>query len=308
MQQQMRYGVIDVGSNSARLMLACQGQDGAVHSLEKTVITCRLAQGLSAQGELSEAAMARTLAAVVELHRKAQAAGAQRIWIFGTAALRQSSNRDEFIRRVHGETSLLLQVLSGEEEARVSFAGPGVHGPHGVIDVGGASTEVALGCGKQLQYTVSLPMGAVRAGELYPPGDIADAFTVQAMHQWALHTLRTGAPELPQRLRDMGAGVPLYGVGGTLTSLAAMDQRLAHYDAQKINGYRLTYNAVERLAVRLGELPLEKRQKMPGLDSARADIILPGAVLVKQLMAYTGVDHIITSDSDNLEGFLAMQL
>lgn len=302
-----RYAVIDIGSNSTRLLICDVDAGGTFIKVTKKLVTTRLSEGLVATGALSRTAMERTLSSIEALLRETEEAQAGQIFVFATAAVREASNRDTFIRMVHEKTAVLIDVLAGEEEAAVGFLGTLQPGPRAMVDIGGASTEIALGTGKYLDFYISTKMGAVRALEKYPLGDIADALSLEAMEQWAYHILLSGAPDLPQRMEQLSPGV-VSGVGGSITTLAAMDLKLDVYDPSRVQGHVLTRNTVERLIRRLCELPLEKRRKLPGLQPERADIIIGGAVILQQVMRALQVHQITVSDRDNLEGYLHQKL
>ncbi|MDD4796205.1 MAG: Ppx/GppA phosphatase family protein [Eubacteriales bacterium] len=302
-----RYAVIDIGSNSARLLVCDVGPDGALTAVAKKLATTRLSEGLVGTGTLGDAAMERTLASLEALLREAEAAQAGQVFVFATAAVREAANRDTFIRMVHQKTAVLIDVLPGDIEAAIGFWGTLHSGARATIDIGGASTEIALGTGAELGFYASVKMGAVRALEKYPLGDIADALSLQAMQQWAYHILLSEAPHLPEQVRQLSPAV-VSGVGGPITTLAAMDLKLEAYDPARIQGHVLTYNTVDRLINRLCELPLEKRRKLPGLPADRADIIIGGAVILQQVMRALDIHQITVSDRDNLEGYLRRKL
>ncbi|MDD3244154.1 MAG: Ppx/GppA phosphatase family protein [Eubacteriales bacterium] len=303
----IRYGVIDIGSNSTRLLLCDADGQNILRPLRKKLITTRLSQGIVSTGALSSEAMERTRAAVDTLVQEAQEAGAAPIFAFATAAVREAANRDEFIRIMHRSTRLLIDVLPEEVEAQAGFMGAYRPGSRCVVDIGGASTEIALGEGDTLHHAVSVCMGAVRALEKYPLGDIADPLSLQAMQQWAHNVLRSEAPDLPQWLAQTPPQAAS-GVGGTITTLAAMDRQLLRYDPAMVQDYALTRHTVDRMIKKLCEMPLEARRQIPGLQPERADIIIGGAVILQQVMRAMDLTQIIVSDRDNLEGYLQLRL
>ena len=301
-----RIAVTDIGSNSVRLLVADVWDDGTIEAVHKELKVTRLARGLAYNHTLSEEAMKDTLEALAEFKRIAQEMGAERIRMFATAAVREAVNRDGFMHRVHEKTMCLIDVLSEADEARAAFAGVAGTGPHAVFDIGGASTEIAVGMDTVPFGAVSLKMGAVRASECYPLGNKADELTFEAMKQWAEYVFKEQIGDICEKAKTQPDTL-YYGVGGTITTLAAMDLKLAIYDREKVHGHLLTLQTVERLGKLLKTSTLEQRRTMPGLPADRADIILGGVVILQCLMTHFDLDSIVVSDSDNLEGYLRIR-
>jgi exopolyphosphatase/guanosine-5'-triphosphate,3'-diphosphate pyrophosphatase len=305
--QPKRVAAIDVGSNSVRLMIADLGAHGAIGTVKKELVMTRIYEGSAHTGKLSDVAMERTLSAINILRDKARQAGAASIFCFATAAVREAKNREEFLARALRETSMSIEVLDEEAEARVGFIGTQERGPRGALDIGGGSTEIAVGRDQSVHCSISLKLGAVRALEKYPLGDTADALTLEAMRQWAASILSREGGEAREAARNM-PGVRWAGIGGTVTTLAAMELKLSKYDSARVQGYALTRLSVEKMLARLTKTPLEKRRQITGLQPERADIIIGGVVILFEFMLYMGVDQIFVSDRDNLEGYLAYKL
>lgn len=299
-----RMAAIDVGSNSVRLMIAEIGDNNAIEPIKKELVTTRIYEGLARTGKLSTVAVDRTLAAINILKDKARQAGAASLYCFATAALREAKNRDDFLARAFKETGMAIDVLSEDEEAHVGFIGTQEQGPRGALDIGGGSTEIAIGVGHDVHCSVSMKLGAVRALEKYPLGDIADGLTLEAMRQWVsnvFHTECTSARECAAKLNN----IRWTGIGGTITTVAAMDLKLPKYDSARVQGHELTRVSVEKTLTRLAQTPLEKRRLIPGLQPERADIIVGGVAILLEFMSFMGVEQIVVSDRDNLEGYLA---
>ncbi len=305
--QARRLAAMDIGSNSVRLMIAELSADGTLMPLRKELVTTRIYEGLARTGKLSAVAVDRTLAAINILKDKAREAGADSLYCFATAAVREAKNRDEFLQRVFKETSMAVEVLSEEAEARLGFVGIMEKGPRGALDIGGGSAEIALGQDLDVNYAVSLKLGAVRALEKYPLGDIADPLTLEAMRQWAACVFARDGAAAREAAQRMGVS-NFSGIGGTITTLAAMDLKLSKYDSSRVQGHVLTRAAVEKTLQKLASLPLEKRQQLPGLMPERADIIIGGVVILLEFLLFMGIDQITVSDRDNLEGFLTYKL
>ncbi len=278
----MKYAVIDIGSNSVRLMLWANG------TLYKKVCTTRLAEGLSASGSLCNAAMERTARAVADFCTEGKKEGA-RVLAFATAAVRSSANGSEFCALVKRLCGLDVDVVSGEEEAMLGLCGALGHADGGVIDIGGASTEVILRKNGSICMSVSLPIGAVRILDTCgQSAGLIDAYIAQILEQ----------------LHGTGERVPFCAIGGTASTLACMYLALPEYDAAKVNGVRLELDWVRATALRLLAMSPEERKKIPGMDVRRADVIAGATVLLSSVMQKLRMSEVTFSDADNLEGYL----
>ncbi len=275
--------VIDIGSNSVRLGLWADGK-----TLYKRILTTRLGEGLSRAPLLLTEAMRRTADAVVFFLGEAQKAGADRVFVFATAAVRSTENGEEFCRLVKERCGLSVDVISGEEEALLAASGALGNGDGAVIDVGGASTEVLLRKDGNVVFAKSCKVGAVLLKDAC--GEDKDK-------------LKAFIAERTEDLIAFRAPVT-YAVGGTATTLASLKLGLTEYDGEKVQGCRLTLNEVYEAAERLFALSVEARQALLRTDAKRADIIAGGAYLLARTAEKTGAREIIVSDRDNLEGYL----
>jgi exopolyphosphatase/guanosine-5'-triphosphate,3'-diphosphate pyrophosphatase len=285
----MKIAAIDVGTNSTRLMVAQLSSAGKVQPELKDLKITRLGQGIQ-DGRLMQAAMERTLAVIAEFVQRAEQAGAQKIVVAATSAVRDADNRGEFTSRVHSITGLDLAVLSGPMEARLSYQG--VTNSLGdirnalVIDIGGGSTEFIWHSAGETRF-VSTNVGAVRLTESgYESDKIKDIIAD------TLHAVRLDDP------------TEVIGVGGTITTLAAMAQLMRHYLPEKIHGFRLTINKVDELYRLLNNLTIEERMRLPGLQPQRADIIPAGAGILSIILHGLARNSILVSEADILEGLI----
>lgn len=278
----MKYAVIDIGSNSVRLMLWADGP------LYKRVVTTRLAEGLSASGVLSDEACSRTVAAIGGLCREGREAGA-RIAAFATAAVRSASNGRAFCDRVKRECGVEVDVVSGEEEALLGLCGALGDSDGGIIDIGGASTEVCIRRGGNIAFSVSLPVGVVRLLERCG----------QDKEKLIGAVREAVRPLAAARGKDR-----LYAIGGTASTLASIRLGLSEYDAGKLAGLSLSAQYLGEIGERLLGLTVEQRKRIPGMDVRRADVIAGGAVLLYEAVCALGADEVRFSDGDNLEGYL----
>lgn len=307
MTRSVRMAVMDIGSNSVRLLVADVQPGGVLHPLLKRLNTTRIAEGMGRTGFLSEEAMERTLDAVAEYRQTAREMGASQLYAFATAAVREARNRDEFILAVHRRTSLLIHVLSEEEEAGAGFAGADIGGAYGVIDIGGGSTELAVGRARIPRASASMKIGAVRLAERYPLGDVADPLGMEAMAQTVRGAVEREAEPIRVGMADAG-DLQWVGLGGTITTLAAMDLRMVRYDGERVQGHELVAELVARWQRRLSVMTGAERRAVPGLAPERADIILAGIVILRVFMESFSLASIRVSDRDNLEGYLLLRM
>jgi len=279
---------IDIGTNSTRLLVVQRTEAGWVELARKLAST-RLGEGIR-RGVLLPSAMERTVEAVGLFYREALGLGAQRVVAAATSAVRDASNREEFLALVNQRVGLPVRVLSGVEEARLSYLGvnSGLNiEPEStvVVDVGGGSTELIWIQSGRLRLA-SVKAGAVR---LTGAGGRCELAAI----------LR---PALSQ-VRQPGA-VNLVGVGGTVTTLAAIDQKLVEYDPRLVHGYVLTTGRIKEILSMLASLELAERRRVPGLQPERADIILAGVEIVLAVMEGLAVDRLVVSESDILLGLI----
>ena len=232
--------------------------------------------------------MARTARAVAEFVSAARAEGAEPR-AFATAAVRSAANGGEFCALVRKMCGVELDVVSGREEADLALAGALGKGEGSVIDIGGASTEFCTRRGGKRGFSVSLDIGAVRLFDLCRD-ERARLLSVIS--------------EALSPVCGVFLPAPVYAVGGTATTLAAIMQGLDPYDGDKINDFPMERGAVSALAERLLALPAAERVKLRGMDARRADIIAGGAFLLSCAMEQLGLDRVFASDRDNLEGYL----
>ena len=279
----MKCAVIDIGSNSVRLMLSENGK-----TLYKLVEITALAEGLGQEKTLKPQPVDRTVSAVCFFVEHAKNQGVSDIMIFATAAVRYAENKQYFIDEIKTRTGLVLDVISGEEEAYIGRLGALGFGDGGIIDIGGASAEItAVKEGKQV-YSKSLDLGVVK---------IKDA---------CLQDKNLAKQLVEKKIAEYGY-VPkttYYGIGGTATSLASMIQELDPYDPSKVDGYVLTKQVLQAWVDKLYSLTVEQREKLKGLQPKRASVVAGGALLLLEIMNKIGIDSITVSEKDNLEGYL----
>ena len=284
----MKIAAIEIGSNSVRLMLWADG-----NTLYKKIATTRLGEGLISTGAMSGQAIARTAQAVADFRREGEEQGAKTVLAFATAAVRSASNRAQFLAAVKGEAGLDVDVISGEEEARIGILGALGFGDGGIIDLGGASTEITVQREGSRLYSHSADIGTVRLYDL--AGQDRQALQKVIDRKLAEY----GAPDL--------SAVDMYGVGGTATSLAAIFHGLEPYDPKVVDGTFLSEQWLGVEAEMLLPLTVEERKMVKGMDVRRADVIAGGCLLMYSLLSKFGSGGITVSESDNLEGYVILR-
>jgi exopolyphosphatase/guanosine-5'-triphosphate,3'-diphosphate pyrophosphatase len=302
----MRLATIDLGTNTVRLLVADAAPGAAGwKTVEQAQTVTRLGEGLAATGRLGETPAARTTAVVGAYVARATAARADRIIIVATSAVREARNGAEFASALQTATGQAVSVISGAEEARLTLRGV-MHGLAGgprtlvTFDIGGGSTEYVLARDGRVAASVSLRLGVVPLAEQFPFPDGADSARYAALTGRIRTQLST---ELPAVIRD--AGVRLVGTAGTVTALAALDLGLTTYDPDRVHGYRLRRDAVERWRQRLASLTVRERAALPCLEAGRADLIIPGVAIVIETMTCLGTDELTVSEYGVREGILA---
>lgn len=279
----MKKAIIDVGSNSVRLLLWADGT-----TLYKKILTTRLGEGIAHSSVLKEEAIMRTAEAVRLFSEEGQRAGAE-VFVFATAAVRSAKNGADFCARVKRVTGLEVDVVSGEEEANLALTGALGHGDGAIIDIGGASTEVCVRAGGKKTFSTSLDIGAVRLFDLC--GDDPEKLSRAVAN--AVFLLKGVCPQ--------GRVVA---VGGTATTLAALKLQLTEYNAAAVQDLPLSIAEVRQMAETLLSMRTEERKRLPGMDPRRADIIAGAAYLLFAVMASLNIEMVEVSDRDNLEGYL----
>ncbi len=278
-----KFAVIDIGSNSVRLMIVADG-----NVLYKALQTTRLGEGLAEKPILKAEAITRTVNAVAGFYNRAKAEGAEGVYAFATAAVRSAENRQLFLDGVKSACGLTVEVISGEKEAEIGILGALGNVDGGVIDIGGASTEIVVRKAGRLIYKKSVNIGVVRLKDLCGQD---------------LVRLQTQCDSVIKQFEDVPQDVCFYGIGGTATTLAAQHLGLEEYTSEKITGASITEEDLSTLLDKLTVMKIEEMENLPCMPKGRADVIIGGAVWLKTIIAKLQLGKIITSDRDNLEGY-----
>jgi exopolyphosphatase/guanosine-5'-triphosphate,3'-diphosphate pyrophosphatase len=288
----MVLATIDVGTNTALLLVARVREDGGLETVDERAEITRLGRGIGAGGALGAQGIRATLAALREYAGLARGYGA-RIAAVGTEALRRAPNGSDFLTPAAEILGVPIEVIDGEREAALTFRAVIESFPDSrqaeliVVDIGGGSTEIVLADRGHQTLARSLPLGSVRLTERHVHHDPATAEELQAVRA----EVAAGLAGI-----DFARGAGLVGVAGTVTSLAAMAESMATYDPNRVHGYRLSRDQLAAQIARLASSRQADRERMVGLDSRRADVILAGAVILEEIAAAAGVAEVRVSD------------
>jgi exopolyphosphatase / guanosine-5'-triphosphate,3'-diphosphate pyrophosphatase len=290
---------IDIGSNSVRLLIV--GADGAELCREMNIT--RLAEGVDRSSRLAEPAMARTLEVLEAYGTLIQRHAAARVRVTGTSAARDAENRDEFFDRVQRAVGTAPELLSGGAEAALAFAGATAdrtpaEGPFLTLDIGGGSTEFAFGS-SQPERSTSVDIGCVRITERFLHDDPASPAELAGAAAFIRTLLERVDREVPCRRARTWLGL-----AGTVTSLAARDAGLDRYDPSVTHGHVLARARVEALHAELAARDASGRRELL-LEPKRAGVIVGGSLILVEVMRWFGLEHIVVSERDILDGLAA---
>jgi exopolyphosphatase / guanosine-5'-triphosphate,3'-diphosphate pyrophosphatase len=294
-----RVAVIDVGSNSTRLLIA--DVDDAVSVLERQSRVTRLGRGVDLSGQLSDEAIEAACAAIADYVAICGDMGAEKVAAIATSAVRDASNGSAFVAELRERFDLAPRVLGGEEEARLTYRGATFERPLStptlVIDIGGGSTELVVGTGDDVAFHASLQAGVVRHTERHIVVDPPTAAELEAL-AGDVRTLIEAAVSDDAEARAT-AGIA---VAGTPTSLAAVELGLEPYDPARVHGHVLSLETIQRLLSRFASAPLSERAAIPGLHPDRAPTIIAGCVILIEAMRAFDLERIQVSEHDILYG------
>jgi exopolyphosphatase/guanosine-5'-triphosphate,3'-diphosphate pyrophosphatase len=293
-----RVAVIDIGTNSARLLVA-DVDGGAVAPVERRSTVTRLGRGVDLSGRLAAEAIEDAARAVGEYVAAVGELGAEAVDAIATSAVRDAENGGAFVAELRERFALSARVLGGDEEARLTYIGATAERPPAeptlVVDIGGGSTELVVGTGREISFHTSMQAGVVRHTErrlLHDPPTPVELEALATDVRGLIATATATAPEA-------AAGIA---VAGTPTSLAAIELALEPYDPARVHGHVLELASVQRDLSRLAAAPLAERIEMVGLHPERAPTIVAGVVILVETMRAFGLDRIAVSEHDILYG------
>ncbi len=304
-----RVAAIDCGTNSIRLLIA-DVDEGRLRDVHREMRIVRLGQDVDATGRLATDALERTRVALADYATIAMRVGAKRIRMVATSATRDAANREDFFSMVRDILGTDAEVISGDEEARLSFTGAvgdleSADGPFVVVDVGGGSTEVVLGewdgVRADVQAARSVDVGCVRITERYLRADPPSDRDVSSAEAFAKQTLADAFADVAvEKARTW------VGVAGTVTTLSAIAQELPEYDAARTHLARLSLDQLRSTTAALLASTHDERASNPAIHPGRVDVIAGGAVIVRafaeELYARAGIDELVVSEHDILDG------
>jgi exopolyphosphatase/guanosine-5'-triphosphate,3'-diphosphate pyrophosphatase len=311
-----RVAAIDCGTNSIRLLVADVPDAGAHTDLLRRMEVVRLGQGVDATGRLSVDAIERTRKVLAEYAGQARDLGAAAVRMAATSATRDAANRQDFEDMVVSTLGQTPDVITGREEAELSFLGATAsldaaarahgaappHPPFLVVDIGGGSTEFVLGDGGGVRAARSVDIGCVRMTERHLHGDPPTPEEIRRAEDDIRAALHQVTAEVP-----VGEAASLVGLAGSVTTVAALALGLPAYDADAIHGSRIGVDAVRAVTADLLAATRERRAAMAVMHPGRVDVIGAGALVLRVLMDQFGMDEVVVSEHDILDG-IALRL
>ena len=296
---------IDIGTNTVRLLIAEVKIPGVFREVFALQRIPRLGEGVSKSGVLTPQAMDRTIAVLKEFCRIIEGYNIKGIAVTATSAVREARNGIDFVKRVKEETGLIADVVSGKEEARLTYLG--VHlglkdlsEDHLVIDIGGGSTEFIIAEKGEFKDAISTNLGVVRLTERHikkDPPEEAELLGLKKFLCGEIEGIKKNLPDL--------AGFRFIGTAGTITTLASIAQNLTKYDHDKVQNYILKRTSIQNIFDRLRLMTNTERAGIPGLERGREDVIIAGTMIVLLTMEYFGFNEMTVSDYGLREGIVA---
>ncbi len=304
-----RVAAVDCGTNSIRLLVAetqldADGRVVGLVDLDRRMQVVRLGQGVDRTGRLDPGALERTLEALAGYADRADRLGATEVRMVATSATRDASNAEQFRAGVHAVLGVDPEVISGQQEAQLSYRGAtaGVDeavapSPRLVVDIGGGSTEVVLGEGTQVLAARSVDVGCVRMTERHLHDDPASPAQVEAVRADVEASL-----DLVEQVVPMREAASLVGLAGSVTTVAALHLRLPAYDPRLIHRSVVPVDEVRRISDMLLAMPAADRAALPCMHPGRADVIAAGALVLRLVLDRTGLGAVVVSEHDILDG------
>jgi exopolyphosphatase/guanosine-5'-triphosphate,3'-diphosphate pyrophosphatase len=295
-----RVAVVDIGSNSTRLLVADICADEVAEIDRRSTVT-RLGRGVDLSGQLSAEAIEEACEAIAGYLSICREAGVENIEAIATSAVRDASNGSAFVAELRERFALSARVLDGDEEARLTYMGATFERPPTdptlVVDIGGGSTELVVGAGREIAFYASLQAGVVRHTERHITADPPTAIELEALAADVRSLIENAIADEPAATATAGIAV-----AGTPTSLASIELGLEPYDPERVHGHRLSLPTIQHLLSQLASAPLAERAAIPGLHPDRAPNIVAGVVILIETMRAFGLEQIEASERDILHG------
>lgn len=299
----MRCAAIDIGTNSMRLLIS-EYEDGKFIKRDKFINTTRIGKNVDNQGVISKDAIEKNIDALLKFYNQAKENECEDIYIIGTSALRDSKNKNEFVKKAKDKLNANVDIIDGDMEANMGFMGvlSGLEDKKEdilVIDIGGGSTEFIVGNEQGIKFSKSENVGAVRMSEKFLTKDPIDEDEYQQMKDYIYKTLLNTLNIINEF--DIKK---IIGIGGTITTLASMHLKLEEYDMKKTHNLNLDTKDLKRQIDLLMPLNKEQKRNIKGLQPKRADIINAGFAILEIILDNFYIDNLYVSEYDNLEGLI----
>jgi exopolyphosphatase/guanosine-5'-triphosphate,3'-diphosphate pyrophosphatase len=298
---QTTLGVMDIGSNSIRLAVYEVTNSNAYRLIYENKESARLSQKINTDGAISHQDILTITPILSQFGLICTKYGCHDVIVAATAAIRNATNREQIINVIYEETGLKVKVLTGEQEAYYGFLGVvstmDINDGF-IIDIGGGSSEITLFRHRRVVSSVSLPLGAVNGQELYSKDGVWDEQSIEALQAKVTQLIT------PHAWIKNNPHLPLIGLGGTSRTLAKMDQRRVEYPMNLAHYYRIEGSSLKHYEKLLPELPLERRKAIDGLAKSRADIIVPGIIILNTIYNYIHADYYLVSGTGLREGLM----
>ena len=296
----LRVAVVDMGTNSTRLLVA-DVAEGSVVEVERRSTVTRLGRGVDTSGQLAAEAIEEVCAAVASYISLYEELDVERVSAIATSAVRDAENSSMFLAELRERFALDARIVDGAEEARLTYLGATAQRPPAsktlVVDIGGGSTELVIGDGDEVGFYASLQAGTVRHTERHVTHDPPEAAELEELANDVRQLIDESLEGSALAVANEGIGV-----AGTPTSLAAIEQRLDPYDPRLVHGYRLSLGSIQRMCSELASMPLTERLEVVGLHKGRAPTIVAGVVILIQVMRAFGLNELEVSEHDILWG------
>lgn len=298
-----RIAVIDIGTNSMRLML-CKITDSTIEKKEKELMITRIGKDVSKTGVISEKSLMRNIDALKYFKNKADRYGAEEIYAIATSAVRDALNGEIFVAEALSQAGVDVKIISGEEEAELGLWGVAseIQNPQEtvlVIDIGGGSTELILGSKQRIDYKVSIPAGAVRMTEQFVTGNPIKSENVANMKMRLSELFKEPLEYLSKKRIDR-----VVAIGGTATTTASMFHSMSIYDPEIVHNTIINLEFIERTFNKLKDMSVQERWNVKGLQKERADVMPSGLFILQHIVEGLNKDSLIISECDNLEGII----
>jgi len=296
----LRVAVVDIGTNSTRLLIA-DVEGGRVDEVERRTTVTNMGRGVDHSNLICSEAIEEVCSVIAGYKAHYEELGADRVMAIATSAVRDAINGEAFIAELRERFDLDARLLTGEEEANLTYLGATAHRtgdePTLVFDIGGGSTEIVVGAGNQVAFHASLQAGTIRQSERHLTTDPPNTHELEDLAADILSLIERAIAAEPHAMPTHAIAV-----AGTPSSLAAIDQELEAYDRDRVHGHRLPLGRIQRMLSRLSALPLAERLRVPGMHPGRAPTIVTGTVILVQVMRAFGLQEVEVSELDILHG------